>query len=110
MFPPGSTVASQTDTGGRLYLPVTPGTNLKQKWVDVNVAQGVSPCKSPGSHPTDTSASVTFNGIQFLKETWGEGAMSHRADTTAYSTAKGNACITLTFVLWWQVSDSALWR
>jgi hypothetical protein len=100
MFPPGSTVASQSATGGKVYLPITPGTNLKQKWVEVNVAEGVSPCKSPGTHPTDTSANVTFNGIQFLKETWGEGAMSHRADNTAYSTAKGNACITLTFVLW----------
>ena len=101
MFPPGSTVASQSDTGGRVYLPIlTPGTNLTQKWLDVSVAEGVSPCKSPGTHPTDTSASVTFNGIQFLKETWGEGLMSHRVDNTAYSTAKGNACITLTFVLW----------
>ncbi len=99
-FPPGSTVSSQTDNSGRVYLPVAPGTNLRQKWVDVNVAEGVSPCKSPGTHPTDTSEDVSFNGIQFLKEAWGEGATSHRADNTAYSTAKGNACITLTFVLW----------
>jgi len=101
MFPPGSTVASQSDTGGRVYLPVTPGTNLTQKWVDVNVAEGVSPCQSPGSHPPDTSEeAISFNGILFLKQTWGEGLMSHRVDLTAYSTAKGSACITLTFVLW----------
>ncbi len=99
-FPPGSTVSSQTDTSGRIYLPIAPGTNLRQKWVDVNVAEGVTPCESPGTHPTDSSEAVTFNGILFLKQTWGEGAMSHRADITAYSTAKGNACITLSFVLW----------
>lgn len=100
MFPPGSTVSTQSDTGGRVYLPVTAGTNLSRKWVDVSVAEGVSPCESPGTHPTDSSEAVTFNGILFLKQTWGEGAMSHRADITAYSTAKGSACITLSFVLW----------
>ena len=47
-----------------------------------------------------TSENVTFNGIQFLKETWQEGATSHRGDNTAYSTAKGTACISLKFVLW----------
>ena len=98
--PPGSTVASRSGTGGRVVLPFTAGTNLRQKLLDVNVAEGVSPCKSPGTHPTDTSGNVTFNGIQFLKETWSEGATSHMGDFTAYSTAKGNACITLSFLLW----------
>ncbi len=99
-FPPGSTVSSHTDTGGRVYLPITPGTNLSQKWVDVNVAEGVSPCEAPGTHPTDSSEAATFNGILFLKQGWTEGLMSHRADITAYSTTKANACITLSFVLW----------
>ena len=43
---------------------------------------------------------LTFNGIPFLKQTWEEGATSHRGDNTAYSTVKGNACITLDFLLW----------
>jgi hypothetical protein len=47
-----------------------------------------------------SAENVTFNGIPFLKEKWQDGAMSHRGDTTAYSTAKGNACISLTFLLW----------
>ncbi len=100
MYPPGSTVDNKSDTSGRLSLPIISGTNLRQKWLDVTVAEGVSPCESPGTHPIDTSEAVTFNGILFLKQTWGEGATSHRADVTAYSTAKGGACISLTFVLW----------
>jgi hypothetical protein len=99
-FPPGSSVANQTDNSGRVYLPITAGTNLVQKLVDVNVAEGVSPCKNPGSNPNIPPENVTFNGIPFLKETWSEGATSHVGDYTAFSTAKGNACISLTFLLW----------
>ena len=99
-FPPGSTITNQTDNTGRVELPFTAGTNLMDKRLTVNVAEGVSPCKSPGSNPMGASENVTFNGIQFLKETWEEGATSHRGDDTAYSTAKGNACISLTFLLW----------
>lgn len=104
-FPPGSITASQSDTGGRVILPIAAGTNLRQKVLDVSVVEGVSPCKSPGTNPMATSENVTFNGIQFLKETWGEGATSHRGDITAYSTAKGNACITMSFLLWSVVAE-----
>ncbi len=99
-FPPGSTVASQSDTGGHLVLPFTAGTNLLQKTLDVNVTEGMSPCKNPGSNPTVPSENLTVNGIQFLKESWESGATSHRGDFTAYSTAKGTTCISLTFLLW----------
>jgi hypothetical protein len=47
----------------------------------------------------DGAEILTINGIQFLNETWSEGAMSHMGDFTAYSTAKGTACISLTFLL-----------
>ena len=99
-YPPDATTDGLTDSGGRLYLPVAPGTNLGKKWLDVSVVEGVSPCKSPGSNPMAPTENVTFNGIQFLKETWEEGVTSHRVDITAYSRAKGNACISLNFLLW----------
>ncbi|HTP00158.1 MAG TPA: NBR1-Ig-like domain-containing protein [Anaerolineales bacterium] len=102
-YPPNSTVVSQSDTGGRINLPFTPGTNLLEKHLDVSVVEDVSYCKSPqsqGPNPQIHTENVTFNGIPFLKETWTEGATSHRGDFTAYSTVKGNACISLTFWLW----------
>lgn len=99
-YPPGSTLDSQADNGGRIYLPVAPGTNLVKKVLDLSVVEGVSPCKSPQTNPTVHSEAVNFNGIQFLKETWLEAITSHLIAYTAYSTAKGNACISFTFWLW----------
>jgi hypothetical protein len=99
-YPPEATTDGLTDAGGRLNLPVAPGTNLTKKWLDVSVAEGLGPCKYLGSNPNAPTETVTFNGILFLKEAWEEGVTSHRADNTAYSRAKGNACISLNFVLW----------
>jgi hypothetical protein len=99
-FPSGSTTEDLSDTGGRINLPFTAGTNLRDKRLDVSIVEGVSPCKAPGSNPMAVTENLTFNGIPFLMQTWEEGATSHRGDNTAYSTAKGNACITLNFLLW----------
>ena len=99
-FPPASITSGLSDTAGRIYLPfAAAGTNLRQKYVDLSVREGVSPCKSPGTNPIATQENVSFNGTQWLKETWSEGGMSHMGDFTAYSTAKGSACISLTFLL-----------
>lgn len=99
-YPPGSTIATQTDNAGRVTLPFTAGTNLADKYVDVSIVEGAATCKSPnGMGPQGTSSNVTINGIQFLKETQSEGAAGNLYDWTAFSTTKGNACISLTFVL-----------
>jgi hypothetical protein len=97
--PPGSSIASQLDNSGRVYLPYAPNTNLVQKYVDVSVTEGATTCKSPESNPQATSENVTINGIQFLKETGGDGAAGNFYDWTGYSTTNGTACISLTFVL-----------
>jgi hypothetical protein len=100
-FPPGSSIASQSDNAGRVYLPFAPATNLVQKYVDVTVVEGAASCKSPSSGPPPQvlSENVTINGVQFLKETGSEGAAGNVYDWAGYSTTKGNACISLTFVL-----------
>ena len=98
-FPPGSSIASQSDNAGRVYLPFTAGTNLVQKYVDVSVVEGASTCKSPNTNPAATSENVTINGIQFLKEKGSDGAAGNLFEWTGYSTTKGNACISLAFVL-----------
>jgi hypothetical protein len=97
--PPGSTIVSQTDNSGRVNLPFTPGTNLGEKYVVVSIMEGQATCKSPYSNQMATAQNVTFNGIAFLKETFVEPALGNIYDWTAYSTAKGNACISLTFIL-----------
>ncbi|HEX8993046.1 MAG TPA: NBR1-Ig-like domain-containing protein [Anaerolineales bacterium] len=105
-IPTGSTISSQTDNNGLVYLPIlTTGTNLGQKYIEVKVVDGAtaSTCKDPytsgGTSPAYTSANVTFNGIQFLKETDTQGAASNIYDWVGYSTLQGTSCITLTFIL-----------
>ena len=102
-FPPGSILASASDNGGHIDLPIlTSGTNLHQKYLDVSVVEGASTCQSPEttqSQPTSTPQNVTINGIQFLKQTGMGAATSNRWDWTGFSTVKGNACISLTFTL-----------
>ncbi len=84
-----------------MYLPiVTAGTNLREKYVDVSVVDGASPCKSPQSSDMPiTTQSVTINGIQFLQQIGGGAAASNYYNWTAYSTLKNSACISLTFML-----------
>ena len=45
------------------------------------------------------SANVFINGILFLQELAIDGTAGSSYDITAYSTLKGNACISLTFVM-----------
>jgi hypothetical protein len=46
-----------------------------------------------------TSQNVTINGIAFLKETGEDAGAGNLWDWIAYSTTKGTACISLTFIL-----------
>ena len=97
-FPPGSVVTSQTDTAGRIFLPITAGTNLIEKYIDVIVVENANPCKTP-TPGVATSQNVTINGIAFLKETGSGVATGNIYDWVAYSASKDNACTSLTFVL-----------
>ena len=98
-YPPGSSVASQSDNGGRVYLPFAAATNLVQKYVDVSVVEDATECKSPATTPQANGQDVTINGIPFLKETGSEGAAGQLYDWVAYSSDKGGDCISMTFVL-----------
>jgi hypothetical protein len=97
-FPPGSVITSQTDTAGRIFMPIVSGTNLVEKYVDVTVVEDANPCKTPAEGAA-TSENVTINSIDFLKETGTGVAAGNIYDWVAYSTTKDNACISLTFVL-----------
>lgn len=98
-IPPGSSVTNQSSTAGRVYLPITQGTNLKEKYVDVNVVENAATCKSPASGAVSSTENVTINGTPFLKEVGMDGAAGNFYDFTAYSTSKGADCISLSFIL-----------
>jgi hypothetical protein len=91
---------SQSDNVGHVSLPiVNAGTNLRSKYIQIHVREGVTTCKSPAIEHPLTSENVTINNIAFLQETGQGAAAGNRYDTTAFSTTSNNACISLSFVL-----------
>jgi hypothetical protein len=99
-LPPGSTIVSQSDTTGRVSLPLfAAGTNLLSKYLQVHVAEGANPCVSPAVENPTSSENVTINSIPFLKQSGQGAAAGNRYDWTAYSTTLNNACISLAFIL-----------
>ena len=101
-LPSGAAIVSQTDNLGRVSLPIiTGGTNLLEKYVQVNVEDNKSPCTSSPAvdgAPTSTE-NVTINNIPFVKTTGQGAAAGNRYDWTAYATTNNNACISLAFIL-----------
>lgn len=99
-LPSGAAIASQSDNVGRVNLPFASGTNLSEKYIQVNVVENASPCISPVMDGVSaTTENVTINNIQFARQT-GQGiALGNIYDWVAYSTVRNNACISLTFIL-----------
>ncbi len=101
-LPSGASIVNQSDTAGRVDLPIiTAGTNLLEKYIQINVAEGKNPCVSPavgGEQPASTE-NVTINSIPFVKTTGQGAAAGNRYDWTVYATTSNNACITLAFIL-----------
>src|SRR5258708_5918607 len=100
-FPPGSVVSSQTDNSGHINFPVTAGTNLQQKYLDVSVVENSTSCRTslsqgyaPGSWQ---SQPVAINGLNFLQESGQNAGAGNFYDWIAYSTLKGTNCISLGF-------------
>jgi len=101
-YPPGGQIVpGNTDNFARINLPFVPGTNLSEKYLEVIVVENANPCRSPlaTSSILETSETVIINGISFLKETGQDGTAGHINKWTAYSTSRGNACVSLDFVL-----------
>jgi hypothetical protein len=99
-LPTGATVVNQTDSAGRVNLQFTTGTNLSEKYVQVNVVENVNPCVSPAvGETTNPPENVTINNIQFVKRTGQDGAAGNIYDWVTYSTSRNNACINLAFLL-----------
>jgi hypothetical protein len=90
---------SQSDNVGQVSLPIVAGTNLRSKYIQIHVREGVNPCVSPAVQNPLTTENVSINSIPFVKQTGQEGAAGNRYDWTAYSTTYNNACISLAFVL-----------
>ena len=102
-YPSQGQLSNQTDTSAHIALPIVPGTNLKEKYLDVAIRENLATCTSPltaGYAPGSfISQPLIINGINFTKESGVEGTLGNFYDWTAFSTTKGNACISMSFVL-----------
>jgi hypothetical protein len=99
-LPSGANIVSQTDNAGEVSLPiVTAGTNLREKYIEILVVEGVNPCVGPAMENPTSSENVTINTIPFLKQMGQGAAAGNRYDWTAYTTTYNNACISLLFIL-----------
>ena len=101
-YPPeGTLVGGGNDTFTRIDLPFMPGTNLREKYLEMIVVENANPCQSPLALQSivETSETIVLNGITFLKQTGGDAGAGNIRQWVAYSTIKNNACVSLDFIL-----------
>ncbi len=99
----GGIAPGESDTNVQIRLPFTSGTNLVEKYLDISVTMDASTCESPYAagyaEGSLTPTTVTMNGIAWVRENAGEGAMGNYYQWTSYSTVSGTVCVSLTFIL-----------
>ncbi len=100
-YPAQSVVSEENEFGARIDLPFTPGTNLREKYLQLQVQIDPAVCRTPaaGGIPPTPPVTVVINGLTFLKETWLEGVTGRSYDWTSYSTQQGPVCVSFGFVL-----------
>ena len=100
-YPPQAQIVDQSASSLKINLPFMPGTNLREKYLQMSVRENINPCLSPlamNGLPVPPEA-VIINGISFLKQTAADAGVGHLHEWVAYSTPKNNACISMDFVL-----------
>jgi hypothetical protein len=102
-YPPEGTVVADGEHTARIDLPYAPGTNLREKYLQVDASRGTSACTNPlaagwepGSLPTETR---DLGGLPFTVQTGTEGAAGNFYEWTGYTTARGDVCVSLSYVL-----------
>ena len=101
-YPPQSERFFETSNNILIRMPIVPGTNLREKYLQMTVIENATPCQSPlssTSPPGSPTETVAINGISFFKQTGGDAGAGHRREWVGYSTLKNNACISMDFVL-----------
>ncbi|HSM72514.1 MAG TPA: NBR1-Ig-like domain-containing protein [Anaerolineales bacterium] len=99
-YPPQAQIYNQFPESLLMNLPIIPGTNLSEKYLQTTVTQNSEICQSPLPQPPNgTSETVTINGITFLKQTGGDAGAGNFHDWVVYSTSRDNTCVSMSFIL-----------
>ena len=102
-YPAGSTITTASDSHSRIEMPFIAGTNLVEKWMDVDSQEGGSDCASPMAEGYSADAVEEsiweINGNEFLVQKGHDGAAGSQYDWTGYSVERDGVCVSLTGVL-----------
>jgi hypothetical protein len=102
-YPPDATLSDETPDHVRINLSIVPGTNLHEKWMDVDGRYTPPACESPqaaGYGPGGVTAETRMiAGLTFLVQSGSEGAAGSIYSWTGYSTEDSGVCASLTGVL-----------
>jgi hypothetical protein len=102
-YPADATLSNESADHVRINLSIAPGTNLMEKWMDVNGRTTPPACGSPQASGYDPSAVETEHralaGLDFLVQHAGEGAAGNIYEWTGYSTEREGVCASLTGIL-----------
>ncbi len=102
-YPPESEFEETDFNTARIDLPVEPGTNLGEKYLDIIIQESSATCSSAMAegYPPEAyeSENLVINGKNFLKQSGSDAGAGNIWQWIAYTTGKTNLCISFNFVL-----------
>jgi hypothetical protein len=102
-YPPHSHLLGTNEGTTRIDLPILSGTNLAEKYLDIDVGPAAGGCTSPaarGFAPSQLKQQeVVINGIPLEKASGADAGAGNFYEFDAYTVTRGSSCVSLTFVL-----------
>lgn len=96
-YPPEGQIMDMGDGATRINLPVAPGTNLIEKFFQVNPSADTANCISAlGPGPVEQ---VDVSGVTLNKAVGGEGVAGSVYEYAAYALVNGPTCLNMQFTL-----------
>jgi heat shock protein HslJ len=99
----GANPPTGNDNSMRIDLPFVAGTNLQEKYLQIDASSGATECASPltaGYAPGQLSPeTVTIGGLDWTKVSGSDAGAGNYYDFTAYTTTQGDTCVSLSFML-----------
>lgn len=99
----GQVAQVASESSARVNLSFIPGTNLREKYVQIDVLEDPQECRSPLSqgYPPDAlqEGQETINGMDFHTVSGSEGAAGSIYEWTSYSATRDGICVSISFIL-----------
>lgn len=98
----GMLVADQPNSA-RIDLPFASGTNLQEKYLQIDIQENAGECNSPFASGYSPDAiqqhAISAGSNSFLQQSGSEGAAGNFYEWVGYSITEDRLCVSLTFVL-----------